>query len=116
MAPCFSPVLTTSDTAESSAEEDFDLLCSKIALSTFKSVVDNIDFYIRPRQETMDHHAVSLHCTHMMAVKDRVDCSLLSDECRSVDIASVCLADVLPTENDLSALKRKSNHPYFQIC
>ena len=95
-------MITASDTAELSAKEEFDLLCSKIALSTFKSVVDNVYFYIRPRQETMDHHAVSLHCSHMMAVKDRVDCSL-SDKCRSVDIACECLADVLQTESDLSA-------------
>lgn len=66
VAPCFTPVLTVSDTAESSAEEDFDLLFSKMPLPTFKFVADNIDLYIRPRQETMDHHALSLHCTHII--------------------------------------------------
>ena len=53
----------------------------------------------------MDHHAISLHCTHVMAVKDRIDCSALSDECQSFDIASVHLADVLAKERDLSAVK-----------
>lgn len=69
VAPRFSLVLTTSDTAESSqsAEEDFDLLFTKMSLSTFKFVADNIDLYTRPRQESMDHHAISLHCTHIMA-------------------------------------------------
>jgi len=57
---------------------------------------------ISPKQETMDHHAISLHSTHVMAVKDRIDCSALSDE---FDIASVCLADVLAKEKDLSLLK-----------
>ena len=47
---------------------------------------------------------VYLHCMQLMAVKDRVDCSL-SDKCHSVDIASECLADVLQTESYLYALK-----------
>ena len=106
IAPRFSPVLTASDTAESSGtEEFFDFLCSELPMSTFKFVADNVDFYIRPRQETLDHHAYSLHCTHIMAVKDRVDCSVLSDTPRSVDIASVDFETVLPNHNDLKSLK-----------
>jgi len=106
IAPRFSPVLTASDTAESSGtEEFFDFLCSELPMSTFKFVADNVDFYIRPRQETLDHHAYSLHCTHMMAVKDRVDCSVLSDTPRSVNVESVNFETVLPNDNDLKGLK-----------
>jgi len=106
ITPQFSPVLTASDAAESSGSEDFfDFLQSQLSIQTFKLVADNLDFYIRPRQETMDHHAYCLHCTHVMAVKDRVDCSELSDIPRSVDLESVNFEAVLPSDNDLIDLK-----------
>jgi len=82
----------------SPADEIFNRLFYQLPLPTFKYVADHIEFNIRPRQETMDHHAISLHCTRVMAVKDRIDRSALSDECRSFDIASVHLTDVLAKE------------------
>lgn len=43
---------------------------------TFKLVGDNVDKYVKPRHETADKHASSLHYFHVFAVKDRCERSM----------------------------------------
>ena len=74
-------------------------------LPTFKLVIDNLDIFVRPRTETSQRHADSLHFVHMYAVHDRINVSSFSDVSQLPDISSVNVEDVLPSNHDLKVLK-----------
>ena len=80
-------------------------LSTPLKLSTFKLVIDNLDVFVRPRTETSQRHADSLHFVHMYAVRDRINVSSFSDVSRLPDISSVNVEDVLPSNHDLKVLK-----------
>jgi len=130
-----SPVLTESDHCQeldlsfgSFLELECNLSFEFPSISTFKIVGDNLDIYIKPRSETLSCHADSKHFFHMFAVKDRIDNEMYNDSTETVDMESVDVSSVLPTEDDLIALKKnlgilvcrlvRRNMPYFRkhIC
>ena len=47
---------------------------------SFKIVGDNLDKYVKPRHETVDHHSLSLHYIHSYAVQDRCSTAGLQDQ------------------------------------
>ena len=72
----------------------------------FKLVGDNIDKTVKPRYMTSERQTQSLHYFHSYAVRDRVDCSNLSDSppsttCPPID--ELC-QKLLPSKNDTEAL------------
>ena len=46
---------------------------------SFKIVGHNLDKYVKPRHETVDHHSFSLHYIHSYAVQDRCSTAGLQD-------------------------------------
>ena len=80
-------------------------LSAPLNLSTLKLVIDNLDIFVRPRTETSQRHADSLHFVHMYAVRDRINVSNFSDVSQVPDVSSVNVKDVLPSNQDLEALK-----------
>ena len=72
--------------------------------SGFKDVGDNIDKTIRPRHQTLDFQTRSLHF-HAYAVKDRVDCSSLSDITHDTDLTRYDVRSLLLSQENVKELK-----------
>ena len=70
----------------------------------FKIVGDNIDKTVRPRHQTTDSQTQSLHYFNSFAVRDRIDFSSYSDISPSVDIETISMDVLLPTQDDLQGL------------
>ena len=50
------------------------------SLTTYKSVGDDIDMNIKPRDMRSDHQTKSLHYFHAYTVRDRIDLSKYEDK------------------------------------
>jgi hypothetical protein len=77
---------------------------ASVRFPTFKIVGDNVDKYIKPRHETTERHASSLHYFHSFAVRDRCDMSTFEDNPSFPDINSFCIDAILPTTDDYDSL------------
>ena len=73
---------------------------------SFKLIGDNVDKTVKPREETIDSHAKSLHYFHSFAVKDRCDITGLPDNPGMPDMDNIDVDVVLPTEVDHLCLKK----------
>ena len=123
ITPPYSPIISSNDD-EDDDNDDYDdnfldlsifdgifntpvisALSNPLNLSTFKLVIDNLDIFVRPRTETSQRHADSLHFVHMYAVRDRINISNFSDVSQIPDVSSLNVNDVLPSNQDLEALK-----------
>ena len=74
----------------------------QLVLLSYKLVGDNVDKEVRPREMRSDYQTQSLHyyMYQTYAVRDRVDLSNVSDQAPLLDISSIHLTDLLPTEVD----------------
>ena len=73
-------------------------------LLTYKLVGDNIDKNVRPRDMQSDHQTRSLHYFHTYAVCDRVDISHFSNETSILNVGTIQLDNLLPTNHDQHSL------------
>ena len=71
----------------------------------FKIVGDNIDKTVRPRHQTTDSPTQSLHYFNSYAVQDRIDFSSYSDTTPTINLETVSMDSLLPTEDDLRELQ-----------
>lgn len=90
-SPTYSPMTVSPDSSsemfhlhcESDIDQDFEPeVETKSPVEkkpTFKLVGDNVDKFIKPRHETLDRQAKSLHYFHCFAVRDRVDMTSFDD-------------------------------------
>ena len=69
-----------------------------------KVVGDNVDKNLRPRHQTIEKQTQSLHYFNRFACLDRVDLSGLSDLSPTVDIKSIDIKVVLPSDEDVEQL------------
>ena len=101
--PSFSDVslLETSCTNDSLLNERSPAI---VNIPTFKIVGDNVDKYMKPRHETFDRHASSLHYFHSFAVKDRCNMSNFEDNPSLPDLASFSANLILPNALDYESL------------
>ena len=65
--------------------------------SGFKVVIDNIDMHIKPRHQTFERQARSIHYVNAYATLDRID---LSDYSTQTTGGEVSIASLLPTSSD----------------
>lgn len=75
------------------------------AWTGFKLVGDNIDKTVHPRRQRSDRQTKSLHYFNTMAVRDRIDMSVFSDEEKMLDLSTVNLDSLLPDEIDIKAIR-----------
>ena len=73
-------------------------------LLTYKLVGDNIDKNVRPRDMQSDHQTRSLHYFHTYAVCDRVDISHFSNETSILNVGTIQVDNLLPTNHDQQSL------------
>lgn len=74
----------------------------------YKLVGDNLDWRGKPRHQTLDSRGFEYHAFQIMAVKDRINLSHLSDKhdkpvCLEKDFSAKSL---LPTKNDIKAIQQ----------
>ena len=106
VAPSWSPVLTTDTEVDLFEESDTEYpIVRQTKFTTFKLEGDNLDLFIRPRSETVDHHAESKHFFHAFAVCDRIDVTTLDNTFPSLDNSLINVQNVLPQEGDVNELK-----------
>ena len=72
---------------------------------TFKVVGDNIDKNIQPQDMRLDNQTKSLHYFHVYTVRDRIDLSNYDDTSSSPDISSICVDQLLPSNDDNTTLR-----------
>lgn len=102
--PCFSDIssLETASLSSSCVSTSANDFVSDIP--TFKLVGDNVDKYVKPRHETTDRHASSLHYFHMYGVKDRCDISTFEDNPSLPSISNFSSDAILPSSTDYDAM------------
>lgn len=71
----------------------------------FKIVGDNINKRVKPKQMTEDCQTRMLNYFHVYAVRDRVDCSHLTDKLQTDMQSPIDSHALLPSGDDLSAMK-----------
>ena len=103
--PSYSDLTSPSHSESSSSCESASQRQSHVScIPSFKIVGDNVDKYVKPRHETTDMQASSLHYFHSFAVKDRCDVSALNDNPSRPDLTSFSIDEVLPTAADYTSL------------
>lgn len=102
-SPASSPEMSTHLYYESDIEPEV-ILTPPVRKIPFKLVGDNVDKTVKPRHETMDSHAKSLHYFHCFAVRDRLDMSSFEDDPGLPEIGDINVNEVLPTEDDHATL------------
>ena len=70
----------------------------------FKIVGDNINKTVHSRHQTIDSPTQSLHYFNSYAVQDRIDLSSYSDTTPAINLETVSMDILLPTEDDLREL------------
>ena len=113
---CSSSSSTSSSVDRSSSSSDLlslsDIFGPEISFAptlqswlTFKVVGDNIDKNIQPQDMRLDNQTKSLHYFHVYAVRDRIDLSDYDDTLPSPDISSICIDQLLPSDDDNTNLR-----------
>ena len=118
-SPPYSPISSSSSSPHHLLNKEFDETvqnyCSPVLGNPadppqtwhgYKLVGDNIDKNVKPRNQTLDRQTQSLHYFNCYAVHDRVDLSMCSDDPPKVDLRTLDVDTILPSQQDLDDLIR----------
>ena len=115
--PPYSPISSSSSSPHHFLNQEFDeavqnyhspVLCRPTdppqPWHGYKLVGDNIDKNVKPRHQTLERQTNSLHYFNCYAVHDHLDLSSCSDDPPKVDLRTLDVDTILPSQQDLDDL------------